>query len=930
MHIVFGDSFDDGAWPGPLRSDADAALDEAWVGVDGLTRTLETRLGLLRLDPPSHAERAAALAQGLAAAPGDAPWAASLAVDPLATARALLRVRDALVDVGVDDSGADVVSTLPPRLAAIWAATRGALPGRADRTRAVAAALEAGEDARVDAVATVVDTDALPPLTRRLLAALARQGTLVAPQALPRPLAEHTDLSRARRPRRAHSDDGAVDSSDVDEGFGGDGSLLLLRPDDVASAADEVAAFIKGAVDDDGAEVVVIAGRDADDGLDDALFRRDAPTLGRRGGTGEDALLAVLPLTIAVAAEHPDPERLFELCALPLTPVPRTVGARLKSALMKTPSARSPTVHDAIEAGLLALLTRDQDAHGADGARERNNELRARLAMWMPACFGQGGAAHLDVDVLLARALHLLRWLQGRQKREYGDEERTPYRGAIRQVSLFRRLLTHLGQTTLTPPQLLRVLETATASTRPWPRHAATAGLTTLRAPGSLCGPAQIVVWWGFTQESARLPRAPFSSAEELALRAAGFAVPTPAARARAHARAERRPLEHARERLIWCCPRRGADGREQHPHPLWDELLASLPKDERRAATRALVRPQEDLPGLVVREAPAPRPLPQPRAQWRIPPASFAMGEVASPSTEERLLGCALRAVLHERRVRPAAAVRLPSGAQLEGQVVHVLFAHALRARPASGADAAALVRAAFDDVVAAHAGGWMRPEREQTRVRVRERAARAVAALVDVLVANGLEVVAVEEEVSRAFPDGRTLKGTPDLVVADPSGALGRFVIDHKTANDAKRRAQLAEGTAVQLLDYAVMVGAKGQPRPGIAFFQLRARRLITTDKRLQGAELVVADKLPKDAWADLDAARAAAFTDLAAGLVAAPAADGTPPHTHASATPLRLEPPCAHCAYDVLCGRAFAAGQRVAHKPAAERAPTNPGGG
>lgn len=923
MHIVFGDTFDDGAWPGPLHSDADAALDEAWVGIDGLTRTLETRLGLLRLDPPSHAERAAALAQALAAdhvdhvdlvplsvgAPGAAPWAASLAVDPLATARALLRVRDALIDVGVDDS-VDVASALPPRLAAIWAATRGALPGRADRTRAVAAALEAGEDARVDAVATVVDTDALPPLTRRLLAALTRQGTLVAPQALPRPVGADTDLSRARRPRRAADSNGSVDvDGDADDdGFVGDGSLLLLRPDDVASAADEVAAFIKGAVDDDGAEVVVIAGRDADDGLDDALFRRDAPTLGRRGGTGEDALLAVLPLTVAVAAEHPDPERLFELCALPLTPVPRTVGARLKSALMKTPSARSPSVHDAIEAGLLALLTRDQDALGTDAAQKKNDELRARLAMWMPACFGQGGAAHLDVDVLLARALHLLRWLQGRQKREYGDEERTPYRGAIRQVSLFRRLLTHLGQATLTPPQLLRVLETATASTRPWPRHAATAGLTTLRAPGSLCGPAQVVVWWGFSQESARLPRAPFSSAEEQALRRSGFAVPTPAARARAHARAERRPLEHARERLIWCCPRRGADGREQHPHPLWDELLATLPKHERRAATRALVRPQEDLPGLVVREVPAPRPLPKARTQWRIPPASFAMGEVASPSTEERLLGCALRAVLHERRVRPAAAIRLPSGAQLEGQVVHVLFAHALRARPPTGADAAALVRAAFDDVVAAHAGGWMRPEREQTRVRVRERAARAVAALVDVLVANGLEVVAVEEEVSRDFPDGRTLKGTPDLVVADPSGALGRFVIDHKTANDAKRRAQLAEGTAVQLLDYAVMVGAKGQPRPGIAFFQLRARRLITTDKRLQGAELVVADKLPKDAWADLDAARAAAFSDLAAGLVVAPAADGTPPHTHTSATPLRLEPPCAHCAYDVLCGRAF----------------------
>jgi hypothetical protein len=113
MRVVFGDAFDEGAWPGPLGSadGGSAVLDEIWAGVEGLTQTLEVRLGLLQLERPSPSERAAELARQLRAAPTTtttaattAPWERSLAVDPLATARSLLRLRDALVEVGVDDN----------------------------------------------------------------------------------------------------------------------------------------------------------------------------------------------------------------------------------------------------------------------------------------------------------------------------------------------------------------------------------------------------------------------------------------------------------------------------------------------------------------------------------------------------------------------------------------------------------------------------------------------------------------------------------------------------------------------------------------------------------------------------------------------------------------------------------------------------------
>lgn len=865
-------------------------MDEVWVGPRGLTDVLEVRLGLLALDPPRASERAADLARRLRADVDERPWTRSLAVDPLATARSLLRTRDALLDVGVDDGTAP--SLLPARLAAIHAATRRSLPGNFDRTRDVITELEAGGRSRVDVVAVVGDEGALSPLTRRLLNALEQGGAARAPLALRSPDDDGSDLSRARAP--------------IGSAFVGDGSLLLLRPDAAVDAADEVAAFL---VD---TRALVIG---ADAGLDEALHRRDAGTLGIPGAAGDDALLALLPLIIAVGSEHPDPERLFELCALPLSPLPRDVAGNARRALLKAPSARAPVVRDGFEAGLARLLARVALDVGDVAAAARLHKVRARLSELVPAWGGVIEAGNpLSTSVLLDRLAALLRWLQGRQTREWQDEERTPYRAAIRQVTLCRRLLLSLDVPLLTPPQLLRLLESATEGTRPLPRRDAESGHQKLAGPESLCGPADVVVWWGFTSESARLPRSVFSVDEALALTAAGFAPPTTAARARDHARAQRRPLDHTTQRLILCCPRRGDDGRELHPHPLWDELMARLPKDERRGAARALTRPEEALPGLVPRVTPTTTTLPSHRISWRIPAGSVKPQDVTSPSSEERLLSCSFRAVLHERGVRPRP-LRLPRGPQLEGLAVHEILRRVLTARPTGPQDAQDRARACFDDVVTEIAGAWLRPGREQTRVRVRERAARAAGALVQILDDNGYAISAVEVEIERALPGGRTLKGTPDVVV---DGALGRLVIDHKTGNDRVRREQLAVGGAVQLVDYTVIAGEKDKPWPQAAYFLLRSRRLLTTEARIKGAE-VIAGPRPKDAWKLVDDARSRAFAALLAGEIDAPAADGSRPGPNVVVEPvlgagahegrLRFAPPCKGCPADVLCGRAFA---------------------
>jgi hypothetical protein len=367
---------------------------------------------------------------------------------------------------------------------------------------------------------------------------------------------------------------------------------------------------------------------------------------------------------------------------------------------------------------------------------------------------------------------------------------------------------------------------------------------------------------------------------------------------------------------LILVAPQRGPTGREHHPHPLWDEILARAPAAERRAAGRNLVRPDDDgARGLVPRVMPAQRTVAKARGLHVIGAGTIHPREVTSPSREELLLGCGLRFVLEERGAS-ARPLRVKRGVTLEGEVVHRVISAVL----AAGIDdidddaVAARARAAFVDVVPGLAGDWLRPGREQVLLRVRERATRAVVALVAMLRDNRLTVSAVEQEVARDLPTPigsavlqRTLKGTPDLVVMGvDDGRPFPFVIDHKTGREDHRRTLLRLGVPLQLLAYARLVGDKAMAPPGVGYFIIRSRRLLTADARLRGVELVPAERTAREGWGLLEGARRQAFEALARGEVRAPGADvEIPDEIAVLADRVVIGPPCRWCRADVVCG-------------------------
>ena len=249
--IVFDMNFDSGAWPGPLAGDI-ASVGESWVGMAGFVSCLETELGLTRPSVRS-AHRRAALVPAMAGVKGF--WSESAKVDPLGSARELLRWRDFLRLHGWRGEA------LAPRLKELAAVTGDVCvqyPGIADRLEAVEDALGArGTD--IELVSIFEPIECFPKTVRDVFEALGRQGASIQKRDL-ETAAAAGDLAGAREPNFAPA---------------GDGSLQLIRPHGPVEAAEEVAAWLSGQGDTEG---TVFIGTDPI--LDAALHRYGLPTTG--------------------------------------------------------------------------------------------------------------------------------------------------------------------------------------------------------------------------------------------------------------------------------------------------------------------------------------------------------------------------------------------------------------------------------------------------------------------------------------------------------------------------------------------------------------------------------------------------------------------------------------------------------------------------
>lgn len=900
MHLTFDLDFDFGAWPGPLggngagaraamanapaagagssrpasprtRSSAapssSARFGEAWVGPQGLLTTLETALGLGGARA-SHLERVAALVPTVAATEGF--WSRSAEADALATTEALLAWRDLLLLSGWTGAGES------RRLRELAGVTSRAAPGLPDRIAALLATLASGRRADVASLRLLHPRTELPLLWRRVLAGLEQQGTAVTECSLAAPTAtSDADLARAQHAL-------ARGAAFVPRG---DGSLQLVRAAGPLQAAEDLAAHLAA----DPAPTTLIIGADAM--LDAALARFGRPTVGATGPASENTLLQLLPLVLALGWQPPDPQRALELLTLRVTPFPRPLANALVVALHEVPAVGSSEWTEALGEQLAAV---EDDA--------RRDRIRARVASLLTPRIPR--QSRYPTTEIAARAEALGQWLRTRAAMDEENPER--WRAPADQLATFVRLVNLADVPAFTEAQLTRFVAEATAEAEGASPHPAQAGLSSLRQPGSVAGPAERVVWWGFTLEDAPgIGRLPFTRAERAELAELGVELLDPGAEAVARARRWRRPLEQATGSLLLVCPESGGAGEPQHPHPLWDEIVARI-DDQHDPAP--LVRSEPFAARPPRRSARTLLPLPAPRRTWRVAAGAIRPREHGeSASSLGTMIGCPFSWVgRYAAALSGGQSSQLPRNAQLLGSFLHKVLELLARedqtGTQRSPDEAAARAAQLFDELGPTRAAALFLPGADAERATARRAASESALALFRLLREHGKRVRAVEEprEVKAL---GTTLKGRIDLVL-EPLA-----IVDLKAGSSTYRRAELVSGTAYQLAVYARLWQARDGRLPPVAYYMLGEQDLLTTDAAAFPTAAPIAGPSSAETWAATEKAFAIAWDRLAQGEVTATAVEdedgGPPPHNALESGVLVLRPACDFCDFGALCG-------------------------
>jgi hypothetical protein len=844
LRITFDPGLDHGAWPGPLAT-RDAVMGELWIGPLGLVARLETELGLgARRTSPT--ERAAALAGLLSTRTGW--WRASYEADALATARRLLRDRDLLCMWGWRGEPAG------DRLQQLWTATQGARPGLPDRLRAVSEQLDVLRP-EIEVIETYTPPSALEPLWRDVFAKLATAGVRIVGIEPPAASAKG-DLAASR-----------------DKGFvpKGDGTLALLRTHGPLAAADEVAASLAALPS---RESVVIVG--GDDVLDEALARHGLPRIGAVGRpTGSSSLLR---LVIEAAFEPMEPADLHALLAMPVGPIPRRVGAPLVQALSKFPGRRNQLWKDKLKEGL----------------EECDEEFRAEAAarvdtLVMPAVHRE---AKIQVAELDRRLECLYDWAASRK-------HKNPSLLALEAlVDEMRDLLTHYGTPELSLVELRKLCDDL--GTERGFGVPAQAGLAAVSDPAAMLAPARIVIWWNFTRGSApRATRMRLSEAERAQLTALSISPPDPGHLMEGEATRWRRPLALASDVLVLVCPNTTEEGDENTPHPLWDELCASMP-DPRHAAS--LITQRLALPAPAARRKPALRALPVFKPTVQVG-AAINLRERESPSGLEKLLGCPLSWALNYQGKLfggMASGVDEPSPL-LYGNLAHVLLAKVF----GGGVIDADVAYQRAKDLVEVElpelAENLCLPRYQAELTEIREAIINSAKELSRLLVKSGASIRGVELA-HETTVDGHALKGTADMVLDGPD-----TIIDLKWGRSSHQE-KLETGSALQLAAYAQMFG--GAKPMQVAYFSLNRQKMLAIKGSTLPEVYGTGTATARDTWTGALVSLNKRKTELAKGELHAPHAEifekkhEVKPNLDAAG--LTMSPTCQYCGYGALCGR------------------------
>jgi RecB family exonuclease len=876
----------------------EAVMGEVWVGPGGLLGLLETALGIDG-QAAAEPERVGAYSQRIErCVDGEAFYSQSWEVDPWGVARKLLSWRDELVMVGWD--GSAVVDGGPrlDALAMLEAESGVLLPaGFADRLRRVEKELAGGRCSGIEELHLVEPRAHLPRAWQRVVGALEGTETKVFEPAALAPAADPgTDLGLLQA--------ALVGGITLEAGrVRGDGSLLLVTDRSPWEAAEGLAAWLRQL--EPGAwplEQVVVRGA-APVVLDEALARYGVPTLGAASFSSWRPALQVMPLMLSLLWAPRDPQRMFELLSLPVSPLSRSLRTALVRALGRAPGVGGATWTEAW--------------HEAAAAAEDPAGVECQVRDWLERLVfdPSGGVPAGEVRKI---AEQVGDWARTRAS-SADEEEAATLETAAAQARQLSQILDGWGDERIERTQLDQLLRDVTRAGSARRVHDGISGaVPCVWHPGAVLGAFDTVVWWGFVASAAGPAERPvWRATERRALAAAGVEVDEPAARQRARTAAWIRPLLAARKRAVLVAFET-LDGEEEALHPVWDEIggrlrlrdkdVVALTGDWRYAPPLG----RGSTPIVLPERAHEVVPAAAGRAVWRVDATLLPPRSKESASSLDSLLGCPLRWALRYRAdLRPEGVAALPDGNLLFGMLAHGLIeSFLLEDRDAlpEPADARRLIEERFNEAVEAEAAALLQPGMTETMQRVRYKTARAGAVLVAAITGGGYRVEGCEVEVPGGTFAGGGLSGFADLLLSHPEH--GTVVVDLKWGGWSFRKKLLEQGHALQLAVYAHAFRKGSGLLPPTAFFILSEARFLTLYRGLFEPAVVVEGPTMEETLAAAEETFGEVRMELEAGeLVAPPLLEEASPQAERRADyPLELEPPCRFCDFGGICGVAL----------------------
>lgn len=824
LKINFGQDFD--GYQSPRLKDL---CGEVTLGPLGFLNLLEVRLGLRGCWESEHLRVVQYLGALREADDEQRFYSRSLAVDQLAVARTLLDWRDTWIEAGWSGAVRPADSRRLKDLATVEALCQGRLaPGRADRLRAVAAALS--ERPLPDLSVELQDPrNSFSTVWQQILSALNVSET---------PMEVGWGVSAPAGSDLARLQEALLKNQPVR--LQGDGTVLALCAHNEALLGRAVSQILHGSVAAKQSPwfaehhpTTLIAGNGVET-LELALAAEDHPLTGSSTPSRWRPPLQVLPLVLSLLWEPLDPHRLLEFLTHPICPLPGFVRYRLANVVAEFPGIGGAAWEEAI------TELQEEAVERAEGDPQAAGRLADRIDEWL----GKDRFAPetgSSLGLVAERCAQVSRWASALSAAEAVDPSlRQLLLAAASQATQTQRALDAMaraGQGRIGRLQLERLMDQLTSSGVPVPGLIAERGHAHLvHGPGAVNESNERILWWNFLEPS--LPhRWPWSRLELTQLAENGARLPAVEAQLQNLSNVWLRPVFAATRQLILAAPRtQGGEGGRHHPLRDRLEALTSQTIPELDVGT-LLGASIKTLPLALSTQPVPPKALPGPVRWWQVkaPKSLLAPRDQESFSSLQSFIESPYQWVLrYKGKLRPAALSRIDDGSRQKGNLLHRFFERLFGPAgfPWKTADRKALaawIEEAFPLLLVEEGANFLLPGRLKDRQELLETTQRTAWTFLEHLRTAKVATVELEKWVEGAFVGGK-LTGYIDMLLTNIKGE--EAVLDLKWGGGSYKQKELKENRALQLALYA-RLRKSGKRWPAQGYYILSEGRLLAQDR-------------------------------------------------------------------------------------------------